>query len=59
MLFEVAAHHVEHLVGEDLGVIGRVGNLEWHLGGHAPAVAWAARNLTLIGDGVVEGARAA
>ena len=55
----VAAHHVEHLVGKDLGVIGRVGDLGWHLGGHAPAVAWAARDLTLVGDGVEEGARAA
>ena len=27
MLLEVAAHHVEHVVGEDLGVIGRVGDL--------------------------------
>ena len=50
MLFEVSAHHVEHLVGEDLGAIGRVSNLEWRLGDHAPAVAWAARNITLIGD---------
>jgi len=42
--------------GKDLGVIGRAADLEWHFGGHAPAVAWAALNLTLIGNGVVEGA---
>ena len=50
---------VEQLVGKVIRLVGGVGDLEWHLGGHAPAVAWAARNLTLIGDGVVEGARAA
>ena len=47
--------------GKDVGVIGRVGDLDWHLGGHAPAVAWVAlvtRDLTLVGNGVVEGARA-
>ena len=32
MLLEMAAHHEK-----DLGVIGRVGDLEWPLGCHAPA----------------------
>ena len=29
MLLETAAYH-----GKELGVIGRVGDLEWHFGGH-------------------------
>ena len=50
---------VEQLVGKVLRLVGGVGDLEWHLVGHAPAVACVTRNHTLVSDGVEVGARAA